>query len=129
MRDRNTCVATGNTLDATHSGKTKITSGFAAATKKDYTHFLYANAVPRESGTLFRRLILTQGHSTKQYNLTLVEYFSLIKCQIPLRYLVQSWSPTSFESDNVMEFGFEPVCDQLRTSFEPATVMEFGFYS
>jgi len=27
-----------------------------------------------------------------------------------------------------MEFGFEPVCDQLRTSFEPASVMEFGFY-
>jgi len=27
-----------------------------------------------------------------------------------------------------MEFGFEPVCDQLRTSFEPAIVMEFGFY-
>jgi len=26
-----------------------------------------------------------------------------------------------------MEFGFEPVCDQLRTSFEPASVMEFGF--
>jgi len=34
MRDSNTCVATGNALDATHSGKTKITSGFAAATKK-----------------------------------------------------------------------------------------------
>jgi len=27
-----------------------------------------------------------------------------------------------------MEFGFEPVCDHLRTSFEPASVMEFGFY-
>jgi len=27
-----------------------------------------------------------------------------------------------------MEFGFEPVCDQLRTSFEPASAMEFGFY-
>ena len=29
-----------------------------------------------------------------------------------------------------MEFGFEPVCDQLRnrTSPEPASVMEFGFY-
>jgi len=27
-----------------------------------------------------------------------------------------------------MEFGFEPVCDQLRTSFEPASVIEFGFY-
>jgi len=26
-----------------------------------------------------------------------------------------------------MEFGFEPVCDQLGTSFEPASVMEFGF--
>jgi len=26
-----------------------------------------------------------------------------------------------------MEFGFEPVCDQLRTSFELASVMEFGF--
>jgi len=26
-----------------------------------------------------------------------------------------------------MEFGFEPVCDHLRTSFEPASVMEFGF--
>ena len=26
-----------------------------------------------------------------------------------------------------MEFGFEPVCDQLRTSFEPDSVMEFGF--
>jgi len=32
-----------------------------------------------------------------------------------------------FEPDSVMEFGFEPVCDQLRTSFEPASVMEFGF--
>jgi len=31
--------------------------------------------------------------------------------------LVRSW----FEPDRVMEFGFEPVCDQLRTSFEPAT--------
>jgi len=30
--------------------------------------------------------------------------------------LVRSWSPTSFEPDSVMEFGFEPVCDQLRTS-------------
>ena len=39
-----------------------------------------------------------------------------IKSQIPLRYLVRSWSPTSFEPDSVMEFGFEPVCDQLRTS-------------
>jgi len=29
--------------------------------------------------------------------------------------LVQSW----FEPDIVMEFSFEPVCDQLRTSFEP----------
>jgi len=37
--------------------------------------------------------------------------------------LVWSW----FEPDSVMEFGFEPVCDQLRTSFEPASVMEFGF--
>ena len=27
-----------------------------------------------------------------------------------------------------MEFGFEPLCDQLRTSFEPASVMEFGLY-
>jgi len=26
-----------------------------------------------------------------------------------------------------MEFGFEPVCNQLRTSSEPASVMEFGF--
>jgi len=26
-----------------------------------------------------------------------------------------------------MEFGFEPVCDQLRTSFEPASIMEFRF--
>ena len=43
------------------------------------------------------------------------------KSQIPLRYLVRSW----FEP--VTEFGFEPVCDQLRTSFEPASVMEFGF--
>ena len=38
--------------------------------------------------------------------------------------LVRSW----FEPDSVMEFDFEPVCDQLRTSFEPASVMEFGFY-
>jgi len=42
--------------------------------------------------------------------------------------LVRSWSPTSFEPDSVMEFGFEPVCDQLRTSSEPASIMEFGFY-
>ena len=41
-----------------------------------------------------------------------------VRSQIPLRYLVRSLSPTSFE----------PVCDQLRTSFEPAIVMEFGFY-
>jgi len=26
--------------------------------------------------------------------------------------MARSW----FEPDNVMEFGFEPVCDQLRTS-------------
>ena len=32
-----------------------------------------------------------------------------------------------FEADSVMEFGFVPVCDQLRTSFEPTSVMEFGF--
>ena len=38
--------------------------------------------------------------------------------------LVRRW----FELDGVMEFGFEPVCDQLRTSSEPAIVMEFGFY-
>jgi len=37
--------------------------------------------------------------------------------------LVRSW----FEPDSVMEFGFEPVCDQLRTGFEAASVMEFGF--
>ena len=37
--------------------------------------------------------------------------------------LVRSW----FEPNSVMKFGFEPVCDQLRTSFEPASVMEFGF--
>jgi len=42
--------------------------------------------------------------------------------------MVRSWSPTSFEPDSVMEFGFEPVCDQLRTSFGPASAMEFGFY-
>jgi len=36
--------------------------------------------------------------------------------------MVRSW----FEPDSVMEFGFEPVCDQLRTIFEPASVMEFG---
>jgi len=41
--------------------------------------------------------------------------------------LVRSRSPTSFEPDSVMEFGFEPLCDQLRTSFELASVMEFGF--
>jgi len=41
--------------------------------------------------------------------------------------LVRSLSATSFEPDSVMEFGFEPVGDQLRTSFEPASVMEFGF--
>jgi len=39
--------------------------------------------------------------------------------------LVQSW----FELDSVMEFGFEPVCDELQTSSEPASVMEFGFYA
>jgi len=41
--------------------------------------------------------------------------------------LVRSRSPTSFEPDSVMEFDFEPVCDQLRTSFEAASIMEFGF--
>ena len=41
--------------------------------------------------------------------------------------LFRSWSPTSFEPDSVMEFGFEPVCDQRRTSFEPASVMKFCF--
>ena len=60
------------------------------------------------------------------------------KSQIPLRYLVRSWfeagrkhvrswSATSFEPDSVMEFGFEPVCDQLRTSIEPASVIQFSF--
>jgi len=54
--------------------------------------------------------------------------------------LVRSWfeagrrpasnlSATSFEPDSVMEFSFEPVCDQLQTSFKPASVMEFGFYT
>ena len=38
--------------------------------------------------------------------------------------LFRSWSPTSFESDSVMEFGFEPICDQLRTSFEPDVRMD-----
>ena len=44
---------------------------------------------------------------------------------------VRSWFEAGskcFEPDSVMEFGFEPVCDQLRTSFGPASVMEFGFY-
>jgi len=36
---------------------------------------------------------------------------------------VRSW----FEPDSVMEFGFEPASNQLRTSSEPASVMEFGF--
>jgi len=39
------------------------------------------------------------------------------KSQIPLRYLVRSWSQT----------GSKLVGDQLRTSFEPDSVMEFGF--
>jgi len=30
----------------------------------------------------------------------------MAKSQIPLRYLVRSWSPTSFELASVMEFGF-----------------------
>jgi len=29
------------------------------------------------------------------------------KSQLPLRYLVQSWSPTCFEPASVMEFGFK----------------------
>jgi len=29
------------------------------------------------------------------------------KSQIPLRYLVRSWSATSFEPASVMEFGFK----------------------
>ena len=41
-----------------------------------------------------------------------------IKSQIPLGYLVRSWSAT----------GFDPASNQLRTSSEPASVMEFGFY-
>jgi len=31
-----------------------------------------------------------------------------VRSQIPLRYLVPSWSATSFEPDSVMEFGHEP---------------------
>jgi len=30
-----------------------------------------------------------------------------IKSQIPLRYLVRSWSATGFEPASVMEFGFK----------------------
>jgi len=41
------------------------------------------------------------------------------KSQIPLRYLIRSWSQTSSKL----------VGDQLRTSFEPASVMECGFKS
>ena len=37
-------------------------------------------------------------------------------------------SGSKLVADSVTEFGFEPVCDQLRTSFEPASIMEFGFY-
>jgi len=37
--------------------------------------------------------------------------------QIPLRYLVRSWSQT----------GSKLVVDKLRTSVQPASVMEFGF--
>jgi len=64
-------------------------------------------------------------------------YLGLCRCGLLLKpnsitlagsKLVRSWSPTSFEPDSVMEFGFEPVCDQLRTSFEPVSVVEFGFY-
>jgi len=29
------------------------------------------------------------------------------KSQSPLRYLLRSWSPTSFDPDSVMEFGFK----------------------
>jgi len=39
--------------------------------------------------------------------------------------LVRSW----FKPDSVMEFGFEPASNQLRTSSELASVLEFGFNS
>jgi len=34
------------------------------------------------------------------------EITKFAKSQIPLRYLVQSWSATGFEPDSVTEFGF-----------------------
>jgi len=42
--------------------------------------------------------------------------------------LVRSELVRTRYADTVMEIGFEPVCNQLRTSFESASVMEFGFY-
>ena len=35
-----------------------------------------------------------------------IELALLCKSQIPLRYLVRSWSPTSFEPDTVIELRF-----------------------
>ena len=59
-----------------------------------------------------------------------------VRDQIPLRYLVRSRFGAGsklvrswFDSDSVMEFGFEPAPNQLRTSSEAASVMEFGFRS
>jgi len=59
-----------------------------------------ASAVAAEFVILF----LNSTHSLRRGN-----YFreSTYKSQIPLRWLVRSWSPTSFESASVMEFGFK----------------------
>ena len=45
------------------------------------------------------------------------------KGQIPLRYLVRSWSQTGSKPNSLRYPGRR----QVRTSFEPDNVMEFGF--
>jgi len=73
------------------------------------------NDLERRNGryfALFQRIRVTNSgaHCVKVHVRYLISWWVLVldgKSQIPLRYLVGSWSVTSFEPASVMEFGFK----------------------
>jgi len=76
----------------------------------------------------WRRLLLIPAQLAAEpvhnYRTLTTAHTSAMQHAVKAKFHYTSW----FELDSVMEFGFEPVCDQLQTSSESASVMEFGFY-
>jgi len=112
--------------------------------KNCWTQTVYVNIIASQRWDVFRHSVYISISLSVSLSICLLKAKSFmlavrswveagrrhVRNQIPLRYLVRSWSQTvrtSFEPDSVMEFGFERVCDQLRSSFEPGSVNDLAF--